>query len=361
MKQLVKTLRALRPGEKPAPGGRNKRDDGGRPWWIHAAGRAGAALLRLTPILALLAGCGLGPVQNPLLKLEQAHPFGAMRVSFDATGERLASAGFDGDIAVWTVPGGEPLFRAHGHDRPVRGLAWADGYLASGGEDGVVSLWSLEDARPVAVQGGLQPVTSMAWQASAAKLVTGHRDGSVRTWSVPSLQPVDALDLGARILSIASHPHEGLLAVSTAARHVWLLGPKLELRRELVRPARNALELRFSPDGGTLAAGAWYQTLFWDLKTGTLRTGAGHYGAVISIDYSPDGRQLASIGRWTDAGIRVTRVDDGVVSRQLAGHELCGYAVRISPDGRTLASGSEDGSVRFYDLSAPYKPEWTVR
>jgi len=315
----------------------------------------------LAPVLALLAGCGLGPVQSPLARLEQAHPFGAMRVSFDAGGGRLASAGFDGDVAVWSVPGGEELFRVHAHERPVRGLAWAGGHLASGGGDGVIRLWDLAGAAPGVSRGGLAPVTAMAFQPRTGLLVSGHRDGSVRAWSLPGLEPAGLVQMDGRVLSVAAHPRDGRIAVSSSGRRVRLLGPALAIERELPRPGRNALELRFSPDGGTLAGGAWYQTLFWDLHSGKLTTGAGHPGAVVSIDYSPDGAQLASIGRWTDASIRVTRIADGAVSRQLAGHDLCGYAVRISPDGRTLASGSEDGSVRFYDLSAPYRPEWTVR
>jgi hypothetical protein len=36
--------------------------------------------------------------------------------------------------------------------------------------------------------------------------------------------------------------------------------------------------------------------------------------------------------------------------RRYQAHELCGAIIRFSPDGRMLASGSDDESVRLYRL-----------
>jgi WD40 repeat protein len=72
---------------------------------------------------------------------------------------------------------------------------------------------------------------------------------------------------------------------------------------------------------------------------------------VVSVDYSPDGKRLASIGRVTDNHIHILNLATDRVERRLEAHELCGAAVRFSPDGRYLATGSDDASVRLYDLS----------
>ena len=44
------------------------------------------------------------------------------------------------------------------------------------------------------------------------------------------------------------------------------------------------------------------------------------------------------------------------VLRRFQAHELCGWQVRFSPDGRFAASAAEDGSIHIYDLSQPYRP-----
>ena len=94
------------------------------------------------------------------------------------------------------------------------------------------------------------------------------------------------------------------------------------------------------------------------MATGRLRVQqTEHWGAVTSIDYHPDGQRLISLGRHTDANLRLVTADAGKVLRRLQGHRLCGAAVRISPDGRYVASGSDDESIRFYDLSKPYRPQ----
>ncbi len=70
----------------------------------------------------------------------------------------------------------------------------------------------------------------------------------------------------------------------------------------------------------------------------------------------PDGHSLATIGRHTDSKIYLVDPQTGKRQRHLLRHKLCGAAVRISPNGRFLASASDDGSIRLYDIKAPYRP-----
>ena len=76
----------------------------------------------------------------------------------------------------------------------------------------------------------------------------------------------------------------------------------------------------------------------------------GHISWVTSVCFSPDGRQLASGS--ADESVRVWDLSSGREVKKLEGHTRGVGSVCFSPDGRQLASGSNDESVRVWDLSS---------
>ena len=75
---------------------------------------------------------------------------------------------------------------------------------------------------------------------------------------------------------------------------------------------------------------------------------SGHTRSAQSVSFSPDGRTLAS-GSF-DNTIRLWDVVSGKELQQLSGHTGSVQAVSFSPDGRTLASGSLDKTIRLWNV-----------
>ena len=79
----------------------------------------------------------------------------------------------------------------------------------------------------------------------------------------------------------------------------------------------------------------------------------GHKAAVTSLSYSPDGRRIASGS--SDGTVRVWDAESSESLVVFRGHEDSVTSVSYSPDGRRVASGSEDCTVRVWDAASGHE------
>ena len=92
-------------------------------------------------------------------------------------------------------------------------------------------------------------------------------------------------------------------------------------------------------------------TILWDAVTGAHKnTLTGHTRPVNSVAFSPDGSTIASGG--DDGTVLLWDAVTGAHKNTLTGHTSPVNSVAFSPDGSTIASASDDGTVLLWDASS---------
>ncbi len=277
-----------------------------------------------------LAGCAM-PSIPPSVALEDVHNNG-YALAFDSRSSTLASGGSEGRIRLWHLPEGREIAGWQAHTGSAQGMHFLDQdrELLSAAYDRTIALWT-RDGRLLKRVVTPSPVTDMAADEAAGLIVTGHRDGHVRLWRLEDFSLIGDLPLhrGA-VHAVALRARDRQLASSGTDGRVfyWHLGNTTP--RALPAPPTDAWRLAFAPDGAVLMGGGWFKLFRWRLADGSLTVlPTPHHGLVKSISYSPDGRELATIGRQTDSSAFLLDARSGALIERFQPHELCGTYIHI--------------------------------
>ena len=314
----------------------------------------------------------------------------AESVAFSPDGLSLAAASSIGvylyDVATFR----ELALFTTGDTYWVQSVAFSpDGTtLASTLQDNRVKLWDVA-THNIAILRHTYEVESVAFSPDGTTLIWGAKNYRVKLWDVVSGENITTLkgDVGFDSVS----PDGTTLALGTG-HEIWLWDLATGENIAMLKGHRSpVLDVLFSPNGETIASGAWNGTVkLWDVATKeNIATLIAHRSGVGSVAFSPDGETLAS-GSWDNTiklwdvatgkniatfeehTVRVNSVaysPDGMMLASSSGEEIklwdiatkkniatlearnLVYSVVFSPDGTILASGSANGTILLWDIS----------
>jgi len=189
-------------------------------------------------------------------------------------------------------------------------------------------------------------------------LVSMGWDKIVRFWDAATGRLLRSVRIDTPEFSgCAISPDASLLALGydmTGLVKLYDLATGKELRRLDNAADRGVLfpGIAFSPDGKKLATGGrWRWIKLWDTATGKELWKSEPQGCnTFGFTFSPDGRTLVSCNE--DSQVLLWDVETGQLRKKLVGHEKTTFAAAFTPDGQTLASCSADMTLKVWDASS---------
>jgi eukaryotic-like serine/threonine-protein kinase len=266
---------------------------------------------------------------------------------------------------LWTRSRGEHIREMTGHAAPLNDVAWSrDGrLLASRSVDDVLKVWDVASGKELATSDGIALLAG--FMPDDRRLLVSKEDG-IYTYDFTSRQSVlvaKSAGLALRLLT------DGQTVASTHddfALKLWDLATgreKLELpgrggfhNRE---PTQDKLAVAISPDGARAAVlhypsggGTFIDYIeLWDVQQRQLRVRLPEKREIRWIKFSDDGNWLVACGTrgivtlWNVASSNSAPAGP----RVLHPHEVTIRSVAFSGDGRLLATGSSDQSIKILD------------
>jgi WD40 repeat protein len=301
-------------------------------------------------------------------------------MAFSPDGKTLASASGNKTIKLWDVATGKEQASLQGHTNTITSVAFSPNgkLLASASQDKSIKLWDVVTVKERATYlGHTSLVMAVVFSPDGKTLASGSHDKTIRLWDVATGKERATLQGHTYMVSsLAFIPDGKTLASGSHDRTIRLWDVATGKERASLQAFSSVYSVAVSPDGKTLASISMLEReiTLWDVVAGkkraTLKVPHRDTEFLLqdyeSVAFSPDGKTLASagfefratIGRCRDNNI--VKLWDMVTGKEratLQGHTNNVTLVAFSPDGKTLASGSYDETVKLWNLPATKNAE----
>lgn len=290
------------------------------------------------------------PSSQPLQQLALSAQGRIVIVSPD--GSKLAVADQTGKISIWQTTSAKLLQTCAGHQGAVTALAFAPNgaFLASVGTDSTLRYWNVNDGKLLA-SFAAHPgeITGVTFSSAGNAVYTSGKDGTVRAWSFPPPTPrLLQAPLQEPITAMAVSP-DGAQVVAAYAKTIRLsvlsTGQTL---RDFTGVNDPITALAVTNGGSLVAAGTSAgRVVLWQSKDGQLLMNQSvHRAPITGLAFSPAGNQLVTVSK--DGLCRLFAAPP--VPERIVPHPETVHVAVLSPDGKRLATGGKDKTIRLYKL-----------
>jgi WD40 repeat protein len=220
--------------------------------------------------------------------------------------------------------------------------------LASTGNEGFVRLWDIgRGVERLAIRADGEDMIWVDFSRDGREVIAREEHGKFRVWDRSTGTPLRIVQLDKeRVWKPVLSPDGRSIAAAVESGVVLLDYATFKIIRRIPSSTGGMWEGAFSRDGQLLAWSSANHAHVFSLASDEMVATFDHAFATRGVDFSPDGRYLVT----SDDGNNIHLWDIEHRARRAVfhGHDHWVMMVRFSPDGQTIGSVSNDGTVRLW-------------
>ena len=291
----------------------------------------------------------------------------ASSLAFSNDDRFIVVGSWDSNAYLWDIVSGSHCVLA-GHTGDVRGVAISrdSRYIITGSRDATARIWDRETCQELSPIQHSSGVRSVSFSPNDSFVVTGEDSGVLRVWKWDPVKKqhwkFDELPLTDVVApsAVFSPRNDSLLLIGSGhSLHLWTPGSGKK-EETIGRHKTKVNAVAFDSKGDLAVSGSVDEAVLWDLKTGGEKH-LRHARAVLSTAVSPDDHTILTgsadgIARLWDGHCKTEEgtalCESKACTLQLSGHTGGIYGVAFSPQGRIVATSSDDQTTRLWEVAS---------